>query len=392
MKKIAFAIENFSRFAGGAESYAVSLARTLIDHSWEVHFFGERWDGEPSGAIFHRIDIPRFLPGWLKLICFALKHRRELTRESFDVILGFGNTIVMNVYQSHGGVHWLSTERKLYTCRSPIVRGLKKLLTRLSFKHWTRHWIESSPFRQDPRPKVIAISGMIQDDMSACFHIGRDKIEVVYNGVDLKQLERADSEKMRGPLRQKLGIPDGHVVFLFVSYDLRKKGVEPLVEAAGILKKSGESNFSVIVVGGRPYRSLLKKIEGLGLTDKFFFPGPAKNVDEYYANSDVFVLPTFYDACSLVVLEAMASGLPAITTETNGASGVITSGDNGYVISHPPHAGELAGKMASLLSTAKRQQMSISATQTIQDYSITRNHQHMLRIFNEVIDRNRSAA
>jgi hypothetical protein len=64
MKKIAFALEKFSRYAGGAESYAISLATTLIENGWEVHLFGEAWDGEPKEAHFHEIYIPRFLPSW----------------------------------------------------------------------------------------------------------------------------------------------------------------------------------------------------------------------------------------------------------------------------------------------------------------------------------------
>jgi UDP-glucose:(heptosyl)LPS alpha-1,3-glucosyltransferase len=390
MKKIALAIENFSRFAGGAESYAVSLACTLIDHSWEVHFFGQRWDGEPNNAIFHRIYIPKFLPRPLKLILFALKHRKEMKREQFDIVLGFGSTISMNVYQSHGGVHWLSTERMLYACESPLIRILKRLLTKLSLKHRARNWIESAPFRQNPRPKIIAISRMIRDDMASYFHISKEEIEVVFNGVDLKRLNESHREKLQSPLRQRLNITSGNVIFLFVSYNLKKKGIVPLVEAAALLKKSGEKNFSIIVVGDRPYRSLLRRIDRLGIGQAIFFPGPVKNVDEYYANADVFVLPTYYDACSLVLLEAMASGLPAITTEYNGAAGVIVNGENGYIISHPPQPQELATKMASLLSEENRRKMSLSASRSIKEYSIIKNHQHLLKIFDETIRQNRS--
>jgi UDP-glucose:(heptosyl)LPS alpha-1,3-glucosyltransferase len=383
MKKIALAIENFSPLAGGAETYAVSLAHMLAENGWEVHIFSQRWDGIPEKALFHRIDIPRYLPRPLKLILFALKHRKEVRREPFDVVLGFGVTLSMTVYQSHGGVHWLSTERMLHACRNPAIRALKRAWQKISLKHWTRHWIESAPFRQHPRPKIIAISRMIRDDMASTFHVSEKEMEIVFNGVDVDQLNEVCRGGIRGPLRRQFHIPDHHVVFLFVSYQLRKKGIEPLIEAAGILKKSGKENFSVIAVGGLPYHSLTKKIGRLGLQDRIFFPGPTRNVNEYYANADVFVLPTYYDACSLVLLEAMASGLPAITTEYNGAAGVITEGENGYIVSHPPQPEELAEKMASLLSPERRGKMALSASSSMEAYSITRNHQTLLRIFEE---------
>jgi len=107
-------MEKFSRYAGGAESYAVSLTASLIENGWDVHLFGETWDGEPEAAVFHKINIPKYIPAWLKMVLFALNHKRAVKNQGFDVIMGFGNTLHMNVYQSHGGVHWLSTKKSLF--------------------------------------------------------------------------------------------------------------------------------------------------------------------------------------------------------------------------------------------------------------------------------------
>jgi len=189
----------------------------------------------------------------------------------------------------------------------------------------------------------------------------------------------------------RFGIPESHIVFLFVSFDLRKKGIEQLVDAAGLLRKSGKTEFSVVVVGGRPYRSLRRRIDRRGVGHAIHFPGPTKQIGEYYAGSDVFVLPTFYDACSLVVLEAMAWGLPAITTEYNGASGVIETGVNGFVISHPPRPEELALRMSALLEEAERRRMGRDAALSMKGYSLCSNHERMLRIFDDVAEREHSA-
>ena len=95
------------------------------------------------------------------------------------------------------------------------------------------------------------------------------------------------------------------------------------------------------------------------------------------------MLPTYYDACSLVVIEAMASGLPSITTTFNGASGIIADGKNGYIISHPPDPSEFTDKMHLLMSHENRKRMSEEAFRTGQDYSTERNHREMLRVFSE---------
>ncbi|MBW2561630.1 MAG: glycosyltransferase family 4 protein [Deltaproteobacteria bacterium] len=384
MKKIAFAIEKFSRYAGGAESYAVSLATTLIAQGWEVHLFGEAWDGEPEAAIFHRIPIPRYLPAWLKIALFALRHRRAVRNQDFDVIMGFGNTVYMNVYQSHGGVHQISTERKVYSERSAMKRALKRLTIVLSPKQWMRAWIESAPFRLDPRPEIVAIAHMIQRDMESVFHVSSSDIHVVYNGVDTSRYNRNLRDTVRGPLRKRLGIQDDEVVFLFVSYDLKKKGIEPLIEAAFQLKDSAHDRFRIIIVGGLPSRSLARRIKRLHLEDTILFTGPVRSTDQYYANSDVFVLPTYYDACSLVVIEAMACSLPPITTTANGAAGIIADGRDGFVIPHPPESPDLAEKMRVFFDGEKRQQMSHEASRVGHQYSLQKNHQEMIRIFDDI--------
>ena len=387
MKKIALAIENFSRHKGGAESYAVCLASTLVENGWEVHLFGQKWDGEPHAAVFHRIKISKFLPSWAKMILFALKHREMVRSRDFGVILGFGNTIYMNVYQSHGGVHRFSMARKVYAERNMILRMIKRLLIALSVKDKVRHWIESAPFRLKPRPRIIAISQMVREDMASFYRIKREEIEVIYNGTDTKRYNIGLRERLRGSIRRQSGINDDDIAFLFISYDLKKKGIVPLIEATAQLRQVRVNNFKVLVVGKRPYPSLLRRLAKLGLGDTVIFTGKTRTPEDYYASCDVLVLPTFYDACSLVVIEAMACGLPAITTIYNGAAGVITDGKDGYIISHPPAPKELADVMKALTSQERLKKMSRQASLAGKRYSIENNHQEMIRIFNEMADK-----
>ncbi len=125
--KIALALEKFSKHSGGAESYAVDLAQALVANGWEVHLFGYEWDGNPPSALFHQLKRPPFyMTASMKLLHFAFQHRSMVKNGTYDVIVGFGSTIFMNVYQSHGGAHKLSSRRKLYAIRNPALRFFKK--------------------------------------------------------------------------------------------------------------------------------------------------------------------------------------------------------------------------------------------------------------------------
>lgn len=385
--KIALAMENFSMFGGGAEAYAVQLANTLVADGWEVHLYGYDWDGVPAEAQFHRIPRPpRWVPRSARILHFALEHRRMVAREDFQVILGFGNTIVMNVYQSHGGVHYQSTVRKLRAVPNPVARLMKSLAAFAVPKYYARAWIEAAAFRMQPRPILVAIADMVRRDMARHFNIPEGEIRLVYNGIDAKMVRSVD-EGAGNEIRHGLGYGN-EVVFLFMAYDFRKKGVSYLVEAAGKLRdKAGTDAFRVLVVGGSPSPSLRRLVAQQGLDQVVGFRGPTREPHAMYAASDVFVLPTFYDACSLVVFEAMAAGLPVITTVCNGAAGIITEGVDGRILQDPADTTEMAAAMEFFLDADRRRSAGVAAERTASRYTLEENHRQMLAIFREAASR-----
>jgi UDP-glucose:(heptosyl)LPS alpha-1,3-glucosyltransferase len=379
--KIALAIENFSRYAGGAEAYAVALADTLVREGFDVHLYGHLWDGEPAGATFHRLRrLPKWIPPSVRLLDFALQHKRMTATRRFDVILGFGNTLIMNVYQSHGGVHHISNIRKLQAVSNPLLRFLKKLALLSTPKYHTRAWIESAPFRMKRRPVIIAISEMVRQDMTAYFGMDSDGIELIYNGIDYAKFSTPASER-RNSLRKQWGF-DKEILFLFMAYDFRKKGVRYLVEAAGKLRqKVGAGAFGVVIVGGPPSLQIRRMVTRLDLADTVVFHGPTTEPQRFYHACDVFILPTFYDACSLVVLEAMAAGLPAITTVFNGAAGIITEGRDGLVLKDPRNTDEMGAAMQHFLDPNVLHGASAAAKLTASNFTIERNHHQMIDVF-----------
>ncbi len=387
LMKIAMAMENFSRYGGGAESYAVELAQTLVSEGWEVHLYGHSWDGQPAEAVFHSIPkLPRWVPPSIKILSFAFRHRTMIAAEGFDVVLGFGNTLIMNVYQSHGGVHFISNIRKLQAIRNPLARWLKFGALLATPKYHARAWIESAPFRKSQRPVIIAISDMVRNDMADYFHINKDDIRLVYNGIDPSRLGAVKADR-RQELRKSLGF-DNEVLFLFMSYDFRKKGLRYLVEAAGRLRdRLGTGRFGVVAVGAQPSPHLQRLVSKLQLSDIVVFPGTTREPEAFCRACDVFVLPTFYDACSLVVFEAMAAGLPAITTEFNGAAGIIHRGIDGIVLHDPVNIDEMADAMERFLRPEVLKSASEAARQTASAYTAEANHRQMLAILNEVAER-----
>ncbi|MGC9028967.1 MAG: glycosyltransferase family 4 protein [Desulfomonilaceae bacterium] len=381
------ALEKFDPYAGGVEAYAVGLARELVAQGWEVHLYGYSWANDPPDAIFHQITpLPRFFPSSIKNLHFALRHREMVMLQDFDVVLGFGNTLVMNVYQSHGGVHRFSVMRKIDAIRNPLVRIFKRLVAFASPKYYARAWIEGAPFRAATRPVLIAISEMVKKDLCRYFGVKEDDVLLIYNGADQSKCAKVEEARIF-ETRRRLGFKE-RLIFLFMAYDLRKKGAHYLLEAAKKLKVSaGSSKFGVLFVGGAPSSGMRSFVKKHGLTDNVVFLGPTTEPELYFRACDVLVLPTFYDACSLVVFEALAAGTPVITTRFNGAAGAIREGVTGFILESPRDTDALANAMEKFLDRQFLARAKEAAQTDSRLYRIEDNYRKMIDVFTAVARR-----
>ena len=127
--------------------------------------------------------------------------------------------------------------------------------------------------------------------------------------------------------------------------------------------------------------------EKAGVAENIKFLGAVKSPEDVYNASDVYVQPTWYDPCSLVVLEAMSAGLPVITSKFNGAGEFIESGKEGYIISRPDAKKELSTAMVNLLDEKLRKEQGISARKKIEDQTLEKNFGQMLSVFEKVSSR-----
>jgi UDP-glucose:(heptosyl)LPS alpha-1,3-glucosyltransferase len=390
-KKIRFAIgiQNLSRRKGGAERYLVDLCSRMADEGHEVHVYAEQCQEEDPRIHFHWVKTLPF-PKSLRLLSFAMRASKAIRTGKYDISFGVGNTLEADVFQPHGGVHWAWFWRSLRAYDDPLVWLIRFLGRVLSPKQWVSGWIENAPYRMRNHPEIVAISDMVKRDMIRCYGIPEDRVTVVYNGVDLDHFH-PKNHRYREEIRTKHGIVEESVI-LFVSNNFRMKGLVFLMKALASLKKKSPAPFRLLILGRdrqEPYRRLANRI---GLSGEIIFAGSTDNPEKYYGAADLLVHPSFYDACSLTVLEALASGLPVITTSTNGASGVLHQGEEGYVLSDPRDEQDLEEKISRLLAPDRRARASRAARALAERYSEERNWMEMRAIFEKSIVAREAAA
>jgi UDP-glucose:(heptosyl)LPS alpha-1,3-glucosyltransferase len=382
MRKIRFAtaIREFSRKKGGAERYLVDLCTRMAREDFEVHVYAEHWQEEESGISFHQVKVIPF-PKSLRLLSFASRATKAITSGNYDVTLGVGNTLRADVLQPHGGVHWAWFWRSLRAYDHPFLWVIKFLGRVLSPKQWIQGYIENAPYKKNDFYRIVAISDMVKQDVMRWYGVPEDRVVVIYNGVDTERFHPRNRQ-FREENHRRHGIRNEFVV-LFVSNNFRMKGLARLIQALAKIKKEGSPPLKCLILGrGRKdlYARLAKK---LGISEEVLFLGSSDEPEKYYGAADLLVHPTFYDACSLTVLEALASGLPVITTASNGASGVISQGEEGWVVENMENEKELEVGIKYFLKEEIRRRASNRVREKREIYSERINFDRMIEIFKE---------
>jgi UDP-glucose:(heptosyl)LPS alpha-1,3-glucosyltransferase len=182
---------------------------------------------------------------------------------------------------------------------------------------------------------------MVKDDMRARWGVDESRIDLVPNGCDVDRFRPAGADE-RAMARGRFAIGMEETALLLVTHNWRLRGLEPLVAAVSALY----GKWRLLLAGrGVP--------DDIATTARVRPLGPLEDPRPAYAAADLLVHPTFYDPCSLTTLEALASGLPVVTTRWNGAAELF-SGDEGIIVDDPRDAMKLKEAIEALAAPARR--------------------------------------
>lgn len=391
--KIAINIEKLGRRRGGAEKYAATVTRWLLDAGHEVHVYATEADVDelPPGTPVQWVRP--FCPpgfGWLRAHLFARASEAALKPGNFDLIIGFNKVWYVHAYLAVGGAHPATLACNSQRFRSPLIRAGWWLTKWLSPKQWVFRWIAHKQFASAQRAHIVAPANVVAEHFVQYHGVPREEMSVVYNALD-SLATLPDAALARTAFRERHGFGPNDVVLLFVARNYELKGLEPLLEAFAKVADQA-SNARLIVCGSRRDRRFRRQATRLGIQDRVLFLGFVDEIRECFAGCDLFTFPTFYDPCSLVVLEAMNAGLPVITTKQNGAGELLTEGEDGYVINSPWAIDQLADRIIGLVNDPPlRDRMSQCARQNVLKCTVEAREQELLAALSKAASGAKSA-
>jgi UDP-glucose:(heptosyl)LPS alpha-1,3-glucosyltransferase len=371
--RIAIIRKKYTYF-GGAETFSQGFVEELTRRGHEVCIFAAKWRQEdaPENLTFKKIPVIA-LNSFFRELTFALFSYFILKRESnsFDIIQSHDKTLYQDIYRAGDGCHveWL-------TQRTKRVGALKKFFIALNPYHRLILAIERAVFKGRRFKRVLAISNMVKNNIIDNYGVDGRLIDVIYNGVDTEKFTPENRALHRTDVRREHAIGTEEFVVLFVGSDFERKGVRYLLAAAAKVLKP----LVILVVG----RGRGEKYARLAGSQRVIFTGPRRDVHRYYAAADAFVFPTLYEPFGNVALEALASGLPVITTAQSGASEIIQNGVNGFVVAAPEDLDAIRRGVEALMEPRARAAMSENAWRTALNFTFEKHMEEITALYEKV--------
>lgn len=327
--KIALVILHADPARGGAERYTVDLAAALAKRGHQVSLVASDSMG---GGLVRLVTVPAAgLTRTGRYRSFLKSLDSHLRTEPYDIVHAMLPVPKCDLYHPHAGI---------------AAEGAKKWNAILNPRRLAMARVENNLLMGSKAPIVLCLSDYVKRFVQAHYPLPDDRLERLFNAVDLQRFALQ-------PKRES----DGWIHALIIAQDYERKGLRETITA---LSKVRNANLRLLVVGKQDPTAYASLARQLGVADRVVFHPPTSQPQSIYAQAEFFVLPTKHDPCSLVVLEALAMGLPVISTVFNGATEIMTHGTHGFVLSNPADIDALAKAMNDLCDDARRAQMSIA--------------------------------
>jgi UDP-glucose:(heptosyl)LPS alpha-1,3-glucosyltransferase len=349
--RIAVVRRVWSPSGGGAEKYALNITKELAARGHELSFAAEKFRGELPPSV-GKIQIPRsFSPLSGPSAGFQRAVGKTLARDDFDIVYSLCRIWPADVLRVTEQVHavWIKIGYPLSARLNPRHRAILRL--------------EKKAFSSANTRFIVTNSGLVKNQVAEIYKYPEERIRVVRNGVDKTVYNPPSGPEERIAARRKLGIPVDKQVLLFAAANFKIKGLARAVETVAKIDSVRRGSSVLYVAGGDdpvPYRKLAAKLK---IQDKVIFGGKSSDMRSLFIAADLFFFPSLYEPFANVCLEALACGLPVLTTALNGSSEMVTRGKNGYVTPSPDDTDLMAGHILDFISMsgARREAFSKAA-------------------------------
>jgi UDP-glucose:(heptosyl)LPS alpha-1,3-glucosyltransferase len=343
--RIGLITRRFDPAGGGTERDLMLTAGILAQAGHQVTVYASEVRGGVQPWPVKTIAGP--LPGRTpQFLWFARTAAVRASEDGAELVLSFARVIGADILRSGGGAH------ASYIRAAAQWRGrAHRLAMKLNPYHRIQMAVERAAFHRPGLQRTIAVSKMVEADLIQSFDLPPERVVTVYNGVDCEGFRPPGEASEREVIRQRLGLPNDARIVLFVGSGFGRKGLGFLIEAWARLPRVRLQKPPYLLVAGgdraeaRYERLTMRHCIG----DRVRFLGRRGDVPELMRAADALALPSLFEPFGNVALEALASGLPVMTSSRCGVAEIVPEELRPFVVANPVNVTELAAKLQALI-------------------------------------------
>jgi UDP-glucose:(heptosyl)LPS alpha-1,3-glucosyltransferase len=341
---------------GGAERFLEGALEALLERNVAITLYTREWPQTKLQLIEPYICDPMYLGPLWRDWGFARAVTREIAKTRANLVQSHERVLSCDIYRPADGVHATWLEERLQDAPA-------SLRWRVAMDPWHRYQLamERKLFASPWLRAVLCNSKMVRDDIKARFGLSDERLPVLYNAVD-STVFSPELRLHRERIRAKYRIPDDATLFLLVGSGFRRKGVPAAIAALARLTTPA---WLLIVGNDRKLDAYKRLAREEGVRERVTFAGFQHDVAPFYGAADAFVLPAIYDSFPDAAMEALASGLPVVTSTKSGAAELVTENEAGFVCGSRDVA-TLAEHLRALQDADTRTRLGVNARRAVE--------------------------
>ena len=328
-KIIALVRSSYSPY-GGAETLTLGVLSYLLEMGKEVCLLtwpNQKWPISHSNLKIITLGHYRGHRLW-RLWSFEHLVKKYLASNFFECVFSLDLVSQYTHVHAGGGSH-----KTFLRVKNESSSFFERVYRRFSLFHMYTIHLQRKGFSNPLLKKIHCCSQMVADDINIDYQISKDKIQIIYNGIDWERIGLAYRQRMKtaNKIFEKHKLNPEHNWLLFLGSGFTRKGLDIAIKGLYFLPES----HHLMVVGRGNYRPFIKQASKLGIGQRVHFIGPQREGWRFAAACKALILPSRYEPFGLAAAEAHAMGLPVLVSDRTGFSELVSEGKNGVILKNP---------------------------------------------------------
>lgn len=374
-KKIAVIVPKYGLVGGGEKFASEMTERLALNENFEIHIFANRWIAKSGRIKFHKIPIVRF-PRFLGPLAFAWFAKWKISRMNFDLVHSHHWIFHADIFSAHGVPHagWVRNVRRRWP----------------SLFDYALSAVEQRALKNGGSSGFLPVSSIAMEAFRQEYATLPGQWQILHPGVDMARFSSPNKNVCRTEIRGRYGIGTDDLLLLFVGMNFEVKGLDTIITAMAKARKARpEANIRLLVVGRGDEKKYGKIAQSLGVAGDVIFAGTQHaGLERFYRAADVFTLFSAFDTFGMVVLEAMAAGLPVIVSPNVGAKDLVHESINGFILPDFRDVDAASDKVIQLLDIERRNAMGAEAQLVAGEHTWERLTEKMAAIYQSFFSKN----